>query len=377
MRLSLKEQLATSRDTPHRNRFDDPAGSHDANSRESALIPVKPLRKHTTAYGKETTSIMTMLWATGLAVAGLLSAAISQAQDYPNRPIRMIIPLAAGGAMDTVARAVSVKLTEQLGQTVVVDNRGGGGGTIGVELVAAAVPDGYTLIMVSATSVIRPLLYSARYDLSRDFAPISQVTAQPYLLTVHPSIPATTVKEFVAHAKANPGKLNYASAGQGSIIQLATELFSSYTGTRMVHVPFKGIGAALPDLVAGNIQVVFASIITAQPHVRAGRLRGIAVTGPQRSKSSPEFPTIAEAGVKGYAVTNWYGVQAPAKTPRVIIERLHKEVVLAVQHPDVMKRFAADGADAVDSTPREFAAHIKAEHEKWSKVIKETGIKGD
>jgi tripartite-type tricarboxylate transporter receptor subunit TctC len=309
--------------------------------------------------------------------SALIPQSAAHAADYPSRPIRLIIPLAAGGAMDTVARSVSVKLTEQLGQTVVVDNRGGGGGTIGVELVAAAAPDGYTLIMLSATSVIRPLLYSARYDLFRDFAPISQVTAQPYLLTVHPSIPATTVKEFVAHAKANPGKLNYASAGQGSIIQLATELFASATGTRMVHVPYKGIGAALPDLIAGNIQVVFASIITAQPHVRAGRLRGIAISGPKRSKSSPEFPTIAEAGVKGYAVTNWYGLQAPAKTPRPIIERLHKEVVLVLQQPDVMKRFEADGADAVDSTPKEFAAHIKAEHEKWSKVIKQTGIKGD
>jgi tripartite-type tricarboxylate transporter receptor subunit TctC len=233
------------------------------------------------------------------------------------------------------------------------------------------------VIMMSATSVIRPLLYSARYEMARDFAPISQVSAQPYLLVVHPSVPVKTVQELVAYAKANPGKLNYASAGQGSIIQLATELFTSLTGTRMVHVPFKGIGAALPDLVAGNIQVAFASIVTAQPHVRAGRLRGIAVTGPQRSKSSPEFPTIAETGVKGYAVTNWYGLLAPAKTPRPIIERLHKDVVLALQQPDLMKRFAADGADPVDSTPREFAAHLKAESEKWARVIKEAGIRGE
>jgi len=310
-------------------------------------------------------------------VLACLLAQQAQAQSYPTRPVRLIVPLAAGWPTDTIARGVSTRLTDSLAQALVVGNRGGGGGTIGAELVAAAAPDGYTLIMMSATSVIRPLLYSARYEMFRDFAPISQVTAQPYLLTVHPSIPATTVQEFVAYAKANPGKLNYASAGQGSIIQLATELFASVTGTRMVHVPYKGIGAALPDLVAGNIQVVFASIITAQPHVRAGRLRGIAVTGPKRSKSSPEFPTIAEAGVKGYAVTNWYGLLAPGKTPRTIIDRLHKEVVLVLQQPDVMKRFAADGADPVDSTPKEFGAHIKTEIEKWGRVIKETGIKGE
>jgi tripartite-type tricarboxylate transporter receptor subunit TctC len=301
----------------------------------------------------------------------------AQAQQYPTRPIRLIVPLAAGGAMDTIARGVGAKLTDRLGQSVVIDNRGGGGGTIGVELAASAPPDGYTLIMMSATSVIRPLLYSARYEILRDLAPVSQVSAQPYLLVSHPSIPAKTVRELVAYAKANPGKLNYPSSGQGSIIQLATELLCVQTGTRMTHVPYKGMGAAYPDLIAGNIQIALASIVSGQPHVRAGRLRGIAVTSARRANSSPDIPTIAESGVKGYEVTNWYGVLAPAKTPRAIVERLHQQIVKVLDHPDIVKRFAADGADAVDSTPQEFAAHIKAETMKWARVIKEAGIKGD
>jgi len=299
------------------------------------------------------------------------------AADFPSRPIRLIVPLAAGGAMDTIARGVGAKLTDNLGQTVVVDNRGGGGQSVGAELAMAAAPDGYTLMMSSATGVIRPLLYKSRFDLIRDFAPVSQVSAQPYLLVTHPSIPAKTVQELVTYAKANPGKLNYASAGQGSIIHLATELLRVQTGTQMVHVPYKGMGAAYPDLIAGHTQIALASIVSAQPHVRSGRLRGIAVTGPQRSKSSPEFPTIAESGVKGYAVTNWYGVLAPAKTPRAIIERLHREIVKVLDQPEVLKRFAADGAEAVDSTPKEFAAHIKAETQTWARVIKEAGIRGD
>jgi tripartite-type tricarboxylate transporter receptor subunit TctC len=321
----------------------------------------------------------------GLLLAALVSAGPSQAQTastgsgqaYPARPIRLIVPLAAGGGMDTIARGVGLKLTESFGQTVIVDNRGGGGGSIGAELVAAAAPDGYTLIMWSATGLIRPLLYKSSIDMIRDFTPVSQVSAQPYLLMANHSLPVKSVADLVAHAKANPGKLNYGSPGQGSIVQLATELFSTLTKIRMVHVPYKGMAAAYPDLIAGHIQVALGSIIAAQPHVRAGRLNGIAVTSPQRAKSSPQIPTVAESGVPGYAVTNWYGVLAPAKTPRSIIERLHREIAAALQQPDLAKRFAADGADPVYSTPKEFTAHIKAESEKWARVIKEAGIKGE
>ncbi|HET9403258.1 MAG TPA: tripartite tricarboxylate transporter substrate binding protein [Burkholderiales bacterium] len=308
----------------------------------------------------------------------LLALALpAQAQNYPDRPIRLIVPLAAGGAMDTIARSVGAKLTDNLGQTVVVDNRGGGGGTVGAGIAMSADADGYTLIMLSATSVIRPLLYKANYVMFRDFTAISQVSAQPYLLVVNPKLPVKTVPELVTHAKANPGKLNYASAGQGSIIHLASELLGVNTGIRMVHVPYKGMGAAYPDLLAGHTQLALASVVSALPHTRSGRLRGVAVTSPQRSKAAPDIPTIAESGVKGYAVTNWYGLLAPAKTPRPIIDRLHRNVVMVLQQPDVAKRFSADGAEAVHSTPVEFTAHIKAETRKWAGVIKQAGIKGD
>jgi len=299
------------------------------------------------------------------------------AAEYPSRPIRLIVPLAAGGAMDTIARSVSAKLTDGLGQAVVVDNRGGGGGTVGAGIARVADPDGYTLIMMSATSVIRPLLYKANYEMFRDFAPVSQVSAQPYLLVVNAKLPVKSVSDLIAYAKANPGKLNYASAGQGSIIHLATELLAVNAGIRMVHVPYKGMGAAYPDLLGGQTQLALGSVVSALPHVRAGRLRGVAVTSAQRSTAAPDIPTIAESGVKGYAVTNWYGVLAPARTPHPVIGRLHKEIAKILDNPEMMKRFAADGAEAVDSTPAQFGAHIKAEMQTWAKVIRDAGIKGE
>lgn len=300
------------------------------------------------------------------------------AQQYPARPVRLMVPLAPGGGMDTIARGLAQKLTESLGQSVVVDNRGGGGGAIAAELVARSAPDGHTIIMLSSTSVIHPIMYKgARYDVFRDFAPVSQATTQPYVIVVHPALPIKTVADLIAYSKSNPGKLNYASSGSGSLIHLTGELFKTATGVEMVHVPYKGIGAAYPDLIAGQIQLTFASIISGLPQIRAQRLRAVAATGAQRAKSLPDVPTVAESGVPGFAVMNWYGVLVPVGTPRAIVERLHLEIVKALRLPEVVLRMENDGAEGVGSSPQQFAAHIKAEHEKWSKVIKQAGIKGD
>lgn len=313
----------------------------------------------------------------GLLLAVSLSLNLAHAQTYPTKPIRLIVPLAAGGGMDTVARGVGQKLGENLGQTVVVDNRGGGGGAIGAELAAQAAADGHTLIMMSATAVIHQLMYKARYDIMRDFAPVSQVTTQPYVIVVHPSLPVRSVNDLVSYAKSNPGKLNYASSGNGSLIHLTGELFKITTGTQMVHIPYKGIGAAYPDLIAGNIQLTFASIISATPHIRAQRLRAVAVTSAQRAKSAPDVPTVAESGVRGFAVTQWYGILGPARTPRAVVEKLNREIVKVLQQPEVLARLAGDGAEAVGSSPRQFADHIAAERDTWAKVIQQTGIRAD
>jgi tripartite-type tricarboxylate transporter receptor subunit TctC len=314
-----------------------------------------------------------------VAAALTLSSAVALAQaGYPQRPVRVIVPLAAGGAMDTVTRALAQKLTDAMGQSFVVDNRGGGGGAVGAELAAAAPADGYTLLMMSSTAVIRPLMYEgSRYNIARDFIAISQVTSQPYVLTVHPSVPAKSMQELIAYARTNPGKLNYASSGQGTIIHLTTELFNRVAGIKTVHVPYKGIGAAYPDLLANNVQMVFASIVSVLPHIKTQRLRALAMSGTSRSKALPDVPTVAEAGVKGFSVTNWYGLVAPTRTPQAILDRLNRETVKVIHHPDLAQRYAADGAEGVGSTPQQFAVHIRAENEKWGKLIRETGIKGD
>jgi tripartite-type tricarboxylate transporter receptor subunit TctC len=299
------------------------------------------------------------------------------AAAYPERPIRMIVPLAANGAMDTVARSLAIKLTEGLGQTVVVDNRGGGGGSVGAEIARFAAPDGYTFITISASSVIHPLMYKAEFDAVRDFAAVTQLTSQPHLIVVNPSVPVKTLPELIAYAKANPNKLNYASAGNGSLIHLTGELFKYVTGTEMTHIPYKGIGAAYPDLIGGQIQLTFGSIISALPQVRAGRLRGLAVTGAKRAKPLPDVPYAGEVGVKGFVMTQWYGVLAPAKTPPAIIDRMNAEIRKALDNPAVLSRLTDDGAEAMAGTPQQFRDHLIAERDKWAGVIQRSKIKGD
>lgn len=304
----------------------------------------------------------------------LLTVAV-HAQNFPSRPLRVIVPLAAGGGMDSVTRTVANSFTEALGQSVVVDNRPGAGSLVALEIMAEAAADGHTLMMISATTVIYPLLYKSRLDAGRDFAPVSQVTAQGYVLVVHPSLPAKSALEFVKYAKANPDKLTYASSGIGSPIHMTTELLGIATGTKLIHVPYKGMGAAYADLVGGRINFSFATIISAQGHIKNNRLRALAVSTGKRAPAMPNTPTMAEAGVPGVVVVNWYGLIAPKATPKAVIDRVAAETAKAVQAPAMMKHLVADGSEGVGSTPVEFAKHIRAESEQWRRVIKQGGIK--
>jgi tripartite-type tricarboxylate transporter receptor subunit TctC len=312
----------------------------------------------------------------GCTLALLLAAGHAAAigQAWPNRPVRMIVPLAAGGGMDSVTRSLAQKLGDTLNQTFVVDNRPGAGNQVGLEIVANAAPDGYTVMMISATTVIHPLLYGSKFDVLRDFTPVSQVTAQGYTLVIHPSIPAKSVSEFVAYLKANPGKVNYASSGIGSPIHMTGELFQIATGTKMTHIPFKGLGAAYTDLVAGRVESAFATVISSLPHVKAGRLRALAVTTGERVAPMPDVPTLTEAGVP-VKVVNWYGLVAPKRTPRPIVEHLSSETAKAMHSAEIAKRLAGEGSQPVGGTPSQFTAHIRAEREQWRKVIAQAGIR--
>lgn len=309
------------------------------------------------------------------ALAATAQAQAAQSQQFPTRPMRLIVPLAAGGGMDSVTRNIAVSFTEALGQSAVVDNRPGAGSLLAMEILADAAPDGHTLMMISATTVIYPLLYKSRLDPVRDFLPVSQATAQGYVLVVHPSLPVKNVAEFVKYAKANPDKLTYASSGIGSPIHMTTELMQIATGTKLVHVPYKGMGAAYADLVGGRISFSFATIISAQQHIKAGRLRALAVSTGKRAPAMADTPTMAEAGVPGVVVVNWYGLIAPKATPKAVIERIAAETAKAVKAPAMEKHLVADGSEGVGSTPAEFTAHIRAESDQWKRVIKQGGIK--
>ena len=312
----------------------------------------------------------------GLLAALIFCTGIStvHAQNFPTRPLRIVVPTAPGGGLDFVARLVGPKLTESMGQTVVVDNRPGASGVIGLELTARATPDGYNLMIISATHVIYSAINKTKFELFRDFAAISQLTAANYVLVVTPTLAPQSVRELIAYAKANPGKLNYASSGIGSLQHLATEYLGAIEGVQFTHVPYKGVGAAIPDLVSGRIQMTMSSITSMNPHIRSKRLRPLAVTGTERSPVLPGVPTMIESGVKNFVVTQWIGMIAPAGTPRPVIERLYQEFSGALKQSDVATRLARDGTAAIGSSPKEFSGFMHEESAKWLKVAREAGI---
>ena len=315
--------------------------------------------------------------ARGFVIGALAAAAPHAAAQYPTKPVRLIVASGAGGGLDFVARQVAIPLSETLGQTVVVDNRAGASGSIAADLCSQAAPDGYTLMFLSASLVVYGIVNKTRYDLQRDFSAVSQVAAAPYMLTVHPSLPVKTVKDLIAHAKASPSKLNYASTGNASLAHLATELFAYNSGTQLVHIPYKGVGAALGDMLSGRVQMSFLSAGSVYSHVRSGKLKAIAIASAARAKAAPDLPTMIESGMPGFLVTQWHGMLAPRATPRPVIERLHREIVKAVQRPDVASRLALDGTEGIASTPEQFTAFLKSEREQWAKVAKVANIRGD
>ncbi|MSP96586.1 MAG: tripartite tricarboxylate transporter substrate binding protein [Betaproteobacteria bacterium] len=312
-----------------------------------------------------------------LCAASILATAGAAAQGYPVKPLRMIVPSAPGGSVDTLARIVAQKMADSLRQQVIVENRSGSGGVVGTELVARAAPDGYTLLMAYGSHVINPSLYrKLPYETVKDFAPITQVAVQPLMVNIHPSLPARTVKELIALARKRPGELNYGSAGSGSGGHLATEILGMTAGIKMVHVPYKGSAPAMFDVVAGNTQLMIASLITSLPHVRSGRLLGIGVTSAQRSPVAPEVPTVAET-VPGYEVVVSYFLLAPAGTPREIISTLNSDAVKALKQPDVVERLARDGAEPVANSPADAGRYIADEIVKWGKAVKAAGTQSD
>jgi tripartite-type tricarboxylate transporter receptor subunit TctC len=300
------------------------------------------------------------------------------AQTYPLKPVRLIVPTSPGGGSDFSARAISPKLSEYLGQPVVIENRAGGGTIIGNELVARAAPNGYTLLMGISSLTSIPYLYpTVSYDLTRDLAPISQVMIVPHLLVAHTSLPARNVKELVAFARTRPGQINFAAGSAGSNPHLAMELFNHSTGLKMLHVPFKGQGPAMTALLGGHTSLMMANLVSALPHTKSGRIRALGISSAKRAPVAPDIPTIAEAGVPGFEVVQWFGMLAPANTPRDIIGKLHAGVVRTLQDPSVKEHFVSDGAEPVGSTPEQFAAVIAADLKKWGKVIREARIKLD
>lgn len=301
-------------------------------------------------------------------------ATLASAQAYPTHPIRMVLPFSSGGTTDIPGRMISQKLSEAMGQQVIVDNRPGAGSTIGTDIVAKSKPDGYTLLLTSTTHVISPSLYkNLPFNTMADFTPIMRVASGPYVLVVHPSLPAKNVRELIALAKAQPGKIDYATSGNGSFQHLVGALFCLMAGVDLTHVPYRGSGPATADMLGGQVKVGFPGTPIALPHVKAGRLRALAVTTSKRSSELPDVPTIAESGVPGYDATVWLGLLAPSGTPREIVQKLYTETSKVLRIPEVQQNIAATGVDVNVIGPEEFAQYLRTEHDKWSKVVRDSG----
>ena len=306
-----------------------------------------------------------------------LAAQTPPAGGYPSKSIRFLVGFTPGGTNDILARALAQKLTENMGQSVIVENRAGANTAIATELAARSAPDGYTILLNAQGHATNPSLMKLTFDPVRDFAFISLCAEAQQLIVVHPSFPPKTVPELIAFSKKRPGQINYASSGTGTTVHLSAELFQFMTGIKWVHIPYKGGAPAITDMLAGQISLMFGSMPTVIEFARAGKLRAIAVTGTKRAPAAPGIPTVAESGLPGYEVTAWYGVAAPGKTPRVIIDRLHSEIVRALNAPDVRERLTSQGADPVGNTPEQYTAFVQAEITKWAKVIAAVGIKGE
>ena len=315
-----------------------------------------------------------------LTVAMILAASLplssaAQSAPWPNRPIKFVVPFAPGGVADVVVRTITPKLSEALGQPVIVENKGGAGGTLGTEQVAHAKPDGYTFVTPAASHATTPGLYTKlSFDPVKDFAAVTQIATVPYLLVVNRTVPANTVQEFIAYAKANPDKLVYGSAGNGSSNHLAGELFQSMSGTQLVHSPYKGSGPAMVDVIAGHINFMFDAVNTSVQHIKSGQIRALGVGTLKRSRLMPDVPTISESGLAGFEAVTWVGVLAPAGTPKEIVNRLSQEIVKVLQMPDVQERLSSQGAEPVGSTPEQFDAYVRAEIDKWGNVIRKAKI---
>jgi tripartite-type tricarboxylate transporter receptor subunit TctC len=312
-----------------------------------------------------------------LLTLGHVLTAVAQ-EAYPSRPVRFILPFPPGGGTDILGRIIAERLSARLGQPVVIENRGGAGGNVGAEAAARAAPDGYTIVLAAPSLAISPSLYTKlNYDPVKDFAPVSLVATVPNVMITHPSVAAQTLQDFIALARSNPGAMNFGSGGSGTSNHLAGELFNIVTGARLVHVPYKGVNLAMNDVLSGQIHLVVIGIPAAAPHIKAGRLRALALIAPQRAPALPEVPTVAEAGLADFEVTTWYGVLAPAGTPRSIVLRLNAELLRIMHAPETKERLAGMATDPLTSTPEEFAAYLRQEIAKWGDVVRRAGLKAD